>query len=346
MVGSSSAMKRVALQVRDALTHRSGVLVCGEPGTGRESVARAIHGATLPGPFVLIDWEDAPQSLEERLFGSTGTAARGNGVGGRSGGRVTAGPLLHEAKGGTLFLRNVLDAPDRVQAKLARLMRDGEAATASGTVRLDLRVAAAVEPGFDRALEEGRFRADLYKRLSATRIDVPPLRYRPEDIPLLAAHLLAEESSRLDLPPKRLSSSASVLLAALPWRGNIPELRQLLGTLLLLVPHETVSLRQLLAHIRLDGGAGAAQAAGSLRQAKTRWEREYITAVLARHKWCFSEAARELGIQRTNLHRKVRTLRISRQDGRASLSPPVPARVADRAPATVSGVEPVPPSES
>jgi two-component system, NtrC family, nitrogen regulation response regulator NtrX len=207
-------------------------------------------------------------------------------------------------------------------------------------------VAAAVEPGFDRALEEGRFRADLYKRLSATRIDVPPLRYRPEDIPLLAAHLLAEESSRLDLPSKRLSSSASVLLAALPWRGNIPELRQLLGTLLLLVPHETVSLRQLLAHIRLDGGAGAAQAAGSLRQAKTRWEREYITAVLARHKWCFSEAARELGIQRTNLHRKARTLRISRQDGRASLSPPVPARVADRAPATVSGVEPVPPSES
>ena len=144
--------------------------------------------------------------------------------------------------------------PTRVQAKLHRVLRDREAVlTDRARVELDIRPIAAVEPGFENAVEEGRLRRDLYDRLSLIRIELPPMRQRREDIPFLANHFLKEICRSNGAPLKTLTRSAVTLLGSLPWRGNAPELRALLERLVLLTPHGSIRLEDVLAQVRLDG---------------------------------------------------------------------------------------------
>jgi two-component system nitrogen regulation response regulator NtrX len=177
---------------------------------------------------------------------------------------------------------------------------------------------AGVDPGFESALHDGRVREDLFRRLSVISIDVPPLRNRREDIPALANYFVREICARLRLPPKTLSRPALALIAALPWRGNAVELRTLLESVVVdLQGGRGIGLEDVLAHVRLDGGAAVYSSGGTLRQARARFERDYIATVLEQHHGRMSDAAKALGLQRTNLYRKMRSLRVNRRVPRA-----------------------------
>jgi DNA-binding NtrC family response regulator len=320
----SPSMRDVMTLIGRAATMRAGVLVRGEAGTGREVVSRAIHAAqaTPAGSFVCVDCAGYDtEQLDIELFGASSRAPNGDVSHGLE--HVSRNGRLHEAHGGTLYLQNIAEAPTRVQAKLARVLRDREAVlveTGEAT-GLDVRPMAGVDPGFDRAVEEGRVREDLFRRLSVLRIDMPPLRSRREDIPALANYFLREICASLGVPPKTLSRPALALIGALPWRGNAAELRALLESIVAgLAGGRGIGLEDVLAHVRLDGGSAAFPTAGTLRQARARFEREYIATVLERHHGRISDAAKALGIQRTNLYRKIRSLRVAAKARRHGIS--------------------------
>ena len=228
----SVAMRDVMAVITRAAAMRAGVLIRGEEGTGRQIVARAIHALQTGnggGPFVALNCaaHDA-EDLDVELFGA---AARSNGNG-HGLEPVSRQSRLFDSLGGTLYLQNVAEAPTRVQARLARLLRDREAVLAEtgDAIGFDIRPMAGVDSDFDGAVQEGRVREDLFRRLSVIRIDMPPLRNRREDIPALANYFLREICATLRVPPKTLSRPALSLIAALPWRGNAVELRTLLET--------------------------------------------------------------------------------------------------------------------
>ena len=194
------------------------------------------------------------------------------------------------------------------------MLRDREAFVDQGreAVALDIRPIASVDAGINTALDEGRLRADLYERLSLIRVEVPALRQRREDVPVLATHFLKELCRANGKPVKTLTRPALTLLAALPWRGNAPELRGLLERLILLVPGGLIRLEDVLAHTQLEGNVSPTGLDATLRQARAKFERDYIAAVLQHHHGRIADAARVLGIQRTNLYRKMRRLNLMR----------------------------------
>ena len=312
----SPAMRQAVDLARAAAGARGGVLLIGEPGSGREFLARMIHawGQRPDSAFVPITCvAESPEDLEDRLFGVASdrqplpTRARMPDRLGASGG-------VYVARGGTLFLDAIVEAPARVQAKLVRLSRDGEAQLVEKRmpVDLDFRLMAAVEPGVQAALTDGRLRRDFYERVAVLQIEVPPLRRRREDIPLLAVHLLGELRRALGESPQRFSRAALALLSALPWPGNATELRALVETLVRSVDRAVIQLDDVLEHVRLDGVSPRLDVSGTLRDAKARFERDWISAVLMKHQGRVEDAARALGIQRTNLYRKVRQLKVAR----------------------------------
>jgi DNA-binding NtrC family response regulator len=178
-------------------------------------------------------------------------------------------------------------------------------------MRFDVRMMAGVDASVDAAVQDGRIRSDLFKRLSAIRIDMPPLRSRREDIPALANYFLREICGSRRLPPKALSRPALSLIAALPWHGNAIELHAMLeGIVAGLSGGKGIGLEDVLAHVRLDGGALTSAHEGTLRQARARFESDYIARVVAEHHGRITDAARALGIRRTNLYRKMRSLKV------------------------------------
>lgn len=315
----SPSMRDVVALMSRAAAMRAGVMVRGEDGTGRQLVGRAIHAAQSDGAaFVRVDCAAFDgDSLEEELFGAIarGRAVRDLGTG-QGFERISRDSRLHEAIGGTLYLKNIADASTRVQARLSRLLRDREVSLAEtgATIGFDIRPMAAVDPGIDTAVQEGRVREELFRRLSVIRIDMPPLRNRREDIPALANYFLREICRARRVPPKTLSRPALSLIGALPWRGNAVELRLMLDAIVSgLAGGKGIGLDDVLAHVRLDGGSVTFAERGTLRQARARFEREYIGHVLEQHRGRISEAAKVLGIQRTNLYRKLRSLRVDRR---------------------------------
>ncbi len=309
---ASPAMAAVSERLENAVAARTGVLLVGEPGSGRRFLAGVIAARDkLPGPCLVLDCAAAPQpDIERELFG-VAAGARPNG--GRQRLQAVQPPAaLCQASGGTLVLLNVADLAERVQARLARVLRDGDAVTAVGrrTVQIDVRPVACVEPGFDGAVAEGRVRTDLYRALSRTRIDVPPLRARREDIPALVGYLLGELCAAANVAPKCVKPAALALLSALPYPGNAGELRGLLELLVSRIDSVAIDIDELLAYLRFDGSLGTVNALASLRTARMRFEREYIVEVLRQQRGRISEAARVLEIERANLYRKMRTLRI------------------------------------
>ena len=312
----SAAMRAVLEQVTAAAARRQHVCITGEVSTGRELVARELHriGGGAPDQFIRVDGlTDTPADLERRLFGAGGDRRdSGAGGSGTAGERLSRDSAMMAAAGGTLFIANITEAPGRVQARLVRLLRDREASVEGSLVPLDVRVIAATDPDLDALVADGRLRADLAARLAQVRIDVPPLRRRAEDLPLLVVHAVARACQAAGLPPKHFSRSALALLSALPWHGNGRELEALIDALVRSVRWRIIQLEDVLAHAALDGFTARIDVGGSLREAKARFERECITAMLMRHHGRVGEAAKALGIQRTNLYRKVRQLNVSR----------------------------------
>lgn len=315
LYGHSAAMHDVMALISRAAGMRAGVLIRGEEGTGRQVAARAIH--TLQqggGAFVSVDCAACDgEELDTALFGPSTRAQNSDGARGLE--RVSRQSRLYTARAGTIYMQHVTEMPTRVQARLARLLRDREAVvTETGeTVNVDVRPMAGVDQGFDTAVEDGRVREDLFRRLSVIRIEMPALRTRREDIPALANYFLREICASMRVPPKTLSRSALSLLSALPWRGNAAEMRRLLDSVVTgMQGGRGIALEDVLAHVRLDGGAGLLSSGGTLKQARSRFEKEYIASVLEQHRGRISDAARTLGIQRTNLYRKMRSLRVAR----------------------------------
>jgi DNA-binding NtrC family response regulator len=314
----SPAMQEVLALVARAAAMRAGVMVAGEAGTGRQMVARAIHTVQTPAaPFIAIDFAslDADE-IDGALFGSVAGQAKTPGDA-RGLERISRKSLVFQARGGTLYFQNVAEAPTRVQGRLARVLRDREAVVVETgePLALDVRPMASVDPGIDRIVQEGRVRDDLFRRLSVIRIEMPPLRSRREDIPALANYFVREICAARREGAKMLSRAALSLVGALPWRGNADELRTLLEGAIAGQAESvrTVGIEDVLTHVRLDGGSVVFANGGTLRQARARFEREYITAVLEQHHGRITDAAKTLGIQRTNLYRKMRSLRVNRR---------------------------------
>ena len=316
-VAQSPAMRRITELVKHASRGRAGVCISGEPGTGRTLVARMIHRmGNEPGtrPFVTEDCAgDTPQELERRLFGSSSVGQNGSPKAGTE--QIGRAGALYLARGGTLLLRNLVEAPARVQARLARVLRDREAVVVNGkraVIELDIQPIATLDTGVDGAVADGRLRGDLFKQIAQVRIDMPALRRRREDIPLLAVQMLRQICRAQGVPAKGFSRSVIQVLTALPWSGNATELHVLIQTLVQAVERPVIHLEDLLEHARLDGGAEPVDVGATLRDAKARFERDCISAVLARHHGRVPEAAKALGIQRTNLYRKIRQLNVAR----------------------------------
>jgi len=311
-----SAAMRSALEHLDAgATRRGGVCLQGESGSGRELLARTLHmrsALAANAPFVVVDCAVGPVGeLDRRLFGRVDLDRNhSSGPGLEAIARESA---LAAATGGTIVLRNPADVPARVQARLVRVLRDGEGLL-EGRTAADVRVRpmAVTDTSLEAAVADGRLRRDLYLRLSETIVEVPPLRQRREDIPALAAHFVRATAQSLDGAPPTISRSALALLTALPWHGNARELRALVERLCRSASGPVIQLEDVLQHATLDGISARGDLGMTLRDAKAAFERECISAVLKRHHGRVGEAAKALGIQRTNLYRKVRQLKMER----------------------------------
>jgi two-component system nitrogen regulation response regulator NtrX len=313
--GTSPAMRKVLDAVERAAADRSHVIICGEPGTGRETVARAIHEQSRVKRIAFVKVEagpHAPETFPLDVFGVPLRATRS--IESRALERLSRASRLYQALGGTVFFENLVELPARLQSSLARLLRDREAELTDDReqIEFDVRVIAAADTMPERAVEEGRVRLDLFQRLSAVRIDLPPLRERRDDIPAMASAFVEERCRLANLPPKTLSEPALQLLAALPWYGNVWELKNLVEGLVLRVRSTTIELSDVLGNIQLDGRAKPHVILRTLREARVSFEREYITEVLHRHSGRVPGAAKTLGIQRANLYRKLRNLKVEK----------------------------------
>ena len=249
LFANSPAMRTLMDQVRAVAELPTGVLVLGEHGTGRELLARAVHARSprAERPFVVVDCaSETLNDLESALFGLV-TDRRGTGPERRATERLNRNGAVCRAHGGVLYLKNLADAPTRVQVKIAKLLRDREASLDEDrtVIDLDIRLMASLEPGSDPHGVDDRVRRELTERLTPSRLDMPPFRRRREDIPLIATALLKEISDRHGLAPKTFSRAALVLLTALPWPGNGREMGRLVETLVLGLQRSVIQLDDL-----------------------------------------------------------------------------------------------------
>jgi len=307
LVGRSALIGRIQELVRRAAPLDHGVLIVGEPGADVESVAYELHARSRPAaaPFVVVACgEGDAVALDREFFGSPPAQAPADLEPASSGSRIAA------ARGGTLFLQDAVDLPAALQARLARVARDGEVRIDGEIAATECRLIASAPPSIDGDVRENRFRADLYRRVAQSRIDLPPLRDRLEDVPALAERLLEDLSAAASAAPRSFTSATLALLAAVNWPGNLAELRGVVERVLTETRDEVIQIEHVLPALQLDRATRSFVPAGSLRDARLRFERDYIAAVLQHHGWRMAEAARTLGIQRPNLYRKARQLGI------------------------------------
>jgi two-component system nitrogen regulation response regulator NtrX len=312
MIGESFAMVKLREQVAMAAPTNGRVLIMGENGTGKELVARNIHTMSRrrSAPFVEVNCAAIPEELiESELFGHVRGAFTGA-VADRRG-------KFELAHGGTIFLDEIGDMSLKTQAKVLRVLQEQvmEAVGGSARIRVDARVLAATNKDLPTEIRAARFREDLYFRLNVVPINVPPLRERSEDIPLLADHFMAVLAREYGRRPKTFEPDAAAALQRYPWPGNVRELRNLVERLMIMVPADRVGARDV---TFLDQGPAAvtpAEAkAGSiapLHDARDDFERQYILRALAAQQGNISRTADILGVERSNLYRKMRAFGIA-----------------------------------
>jgi DNA-binding NtrC family response regulator len=303
------AIERVRELVRRAASSDGGVLLLAHRGADVESVARNLHTRSrrFLGGFELVACAaaDAP-GLDRVLFGVPPSNIPADLEWVSSDSRIAA------ACGGTLFLQDLTDMPASVQARIARVARDGEVRIDGAPAATDIRWIASAAPGIESDVQAGRLRGDLCRRFVA-RIDLPPLRDRSEDVPQLAARLLEDWCSAHRRASRTFTQPALALLSALSWPGNLSELHAVVDRVATRATLDVVQIEDVLPALRLDGldkTPARFVPSGNLRDARLRFEREYIASVLQYHGWRMAEAAEALGIQRPNLYRKVRQLGI------------------------------------
>jgi len=312
MVGESYAMRQLREQVAMAAPTNGRVLIYGENGTGKELVARTIHALSRRriGPFVEVNCAAIPEELiESELFGHVRGAFTGA-VADRRG-------KFEGADGGTIFLDEIGDMSLKTQAKVLRVLQEQTMEPVGGTTRIkvDARVLAATNKDLQAEIRAGRFRDDLYFRLNVIPIFVPPLRERQEDIPRLADHFMAEFAREYGRRVKNFEPGAVSAIQQYGWPGNVRELRNVIERLMIMVPGDVISPSDL---SFLDSAAMApaepveAMAERlTLHDARERFERAFILRTLADQQGNMSRTAEALGVERSNLYRKMRAFGIT-----------------------------------
>ncbi len=306
MIGESSGFRQVVEQATLAARSDARVLLIGESGTGKELLAAHIHEHSpfASGPFVKVNCAAIPtELLESELFGHekgsfTGASAARRGK-------------FELADGGTLFLDEVGDLHPGSQAKLLRVLQEGEFHRVGGErpIRVRVRVVAATNRNLEELVEKEKFREDLFYRLCVVPIRVPPLRERPGDIRPLAAYFLGEFCQRNNFRMKCFEEETLSLLEEYAWPGNARELRNAVERMAILNPADRIPATAAPVEIRLGRDN---EARSSLQQARESAERDHIMRALDQAGWNVSSAARTLGLERTNLHKKMKGLGIQR----------------------------------
>jgi DNA-binding NtrC family response regulator len=307
LIGRSAAITRVQELIRRGAPLDGGALITAEPGAGVEAVAREIHhrGRPSSAPYVALDCADGdPVAVDRLLFGQP------TGVLPTDLESVTADSCIASARGGTLFLENVTELRASAQAQLARIARDGEVRIDGVPVATAIRIVASASPEIDADVHAHRFRSDLYRRLSTVRIDLPALRERPDDVPALAIRLMEDKCAVDGRAPRSFTQAALALVGALTWPGNLAELRDAIERVVADGNDDVIQIEHLLPALQLRRAPKVFVPSGNLREARLRFEREYIASVLQHHEWRMADAAQALGIQRPNLYRKARQLGI------------------------------------
>jgi two-component system nitrogen regulation response regulator NtrX len=315
LVGESPALRGALEAVRRAAPTSATVLITGESGVGKELIARAIHRNSLRARerFVQVNCAAIPDDLiESELFGherGSFTGATEKQVG-----------KFEQADKGTIFLDEVGDMSLKTQAKVLRVLQEGEVERlgSSRTIKVDVRVIAATNKRLEEEVEKGGFREDLYFRLNVIPIHVPPLRERTEDVPALVRHFLELSARENNLRPKKVSDAAIAALQRHRWRGNIRELRNTIERAVIMTPGETIDADDLPSVGRTEASAArpaeseAVQAA-TLREHKEIAERAFLVQKLRETGWNISKTADLIDTPRSNLYKKLEQYKISQE---------------------------------
>ncbi len=316
MVGESPALRHVWDAVKRAAPTNATVLLLGESGVGKELVARSIHRNSLRSRerFVQVNCAAIPEELiESELFGhekGSFTGATEKQIG-----------KFEQADRGTIFLDEVGDMSAKTQAKVLRVLQEGEVERlgSARTIKVDVRVIAATNKDLEAEIEKGSFREDLYFRLSVIPIRVPTLRDRREDIPVLVRHFVDLFSRENNRRPQRFTAAALEYLQKARWKGNVRELRNTVERLLIMTPGDVIDVDDLRDVVRIDSGKSVASAEpagdrpGTLREFKESAERAFLVEKLRENAWNISKTAEVIGTPRSNLYKKLEQYAISQE---------------------------------
>jgi two-component system nitrogen regulation response regulator NtrX len=310
MIGNSKPIKELKHQIKIAAPTSGWILITGENGTGKELVARSIHynSRRHDKPFVEVNCAAIPEELiESELFGHE--------KGSFTGATTQRRGKFDQAHQGTLFLDEIGDMSLKTQAKVLRILQEHKFERVGGnkTIEVDVRVIAATNKDLEKEIAIGNFRKDLYYRLNVIPFHVPPLRERKSDIPQLASHFLEYFCSKESRETKRLDDESIQAIINYPWPGNVRELKNLIERLVIMSPGNTITRSQLPQAIGSSQLATpkdlnlAGLTSNTFRTAKEEFEKEFLIQKLEENDWNVSRTAEAVDIERSNLHRKIKT---------------------------------------
>lgn len=313
LIGSSGAANQLRQVIERVAPANSRILVSGPPGCGKELTARLIHAMSsrANGPFVAINAANImPESMEEELFGIEGNGARNRKIG-----------ALEEAHGGTLYIDEVADMPRETQGKILRVLVDQNFQRVSGATRVhvDVRIISSTGHNLEDAIARGAFREDLFHRLSVVPIRVPSLSERRDDIPELIHYFVEQVAQTTGMPRREVADDAMAVLQSHDWPGNIRQLRNNVERMMILAtggPETAVTAAMLPAEIGTmvpatpTGSGGEKLMSMPLREARELFEREYLIAQISRFGGNISRTSEFIGMERSALHRKLKSLGI------------------------------------
>jgi two-component system nitrogen regulation response regulator NtrX len=307
ITGHSEAITKLKEQIRIVAPTNAWVLISGENGTGKEIVAHTIHGLSVRNrkPLVEVNCAAIPEDLiESELFGHE--------KGAFTGASTMRKGKFDQAHEGTIFLDEIGDMSLKAQSKTLRILQEQKFERVGGTrtIRVDVRVLAATNKDLEAEIAKGSFREDLYFRLNVIPMNVPPLRERVEDIPALVDEFQKEFSLSTNIETKKFSGEAIRILQKYEWPGNIRELKNLVERLIIMTPDEVIQGEAIPSPFnrtsRMKGGFESAFMLGSLKEAKGEFEKAFIESKLREFKGNISQTAEAIGIERSNLHKKIK----------------------------------------
>lgn len=305
LVGESQKIRDLREQMEMAARSNSRVLIFGESGTGKEVAARLMHEKSPRAgkPFIEVNCAAIPQELiESELFGHekgsfTGAFEKKNGK-------------FELADGGTLFLDEIGDMSLQTQAKVLRVIETQEFQRVGGNknINVDVRIIAATNKDLREEVKKSSFREDLFFRLNVIPLLIPPLRERKEDIPLLVEYFLNSLSAEYGKPPRKILPEALKYLQSYGWPGNVRELKNVIERLVIMTPSNIIDAKNLFIHVEHEGSDYFQYK--TLKDARDAFEKDYITKKLEENNWNISRTSEILDVERSNLHRKIKTYEI------------------------------------